>query len=294
MTPQLAVLGLPIEHSKSPLIHSAAYAELGFEWSYSAIPCDVDDLAAFLASCGPDWAGLSLTMPLKEEAHRLAAVLDPVAQESRVANTLLRLSGDAGWAGFNTDVAGLAAALLDAELDASHTIVIGSGATAVSAILAARRNGAERVSLLARNPDVAASLIARFVGTSEPGSAVPLHMDTLTPAALRADPAAGGLTSTGTLVVSTLPGPASQSLEVPDALTTIPLFDVAYDPWPSPLAARWRASGGRAVSGLGMLIAQALIQIRIFQHGNPDTTLPNEGAVLAVMRRALDSVSMGE
>lgn len=294
MTPQLAVLGLPIEHSKSPLIHSAAYAELGFEWTYSAIPCGVEDLNALLSSSGPDWTGFSLTMPLKEEAHRLAAVLDPVATESGVVNTLLRLSGHAGWAGFNTDVAGLAAALVDANLDASHTIVIGSGATAVSAILAARKNGAERVSLLARNPDVAATLIARFSGTSEPGSEVPLRMDTLTPAALRADPAAGGLTSSGTLVISTLPGPASQSLEVPDALTAVPLFDVAYDPWPSPLAERWRDAGGRAVSGLGMLIAQALIQIRIFQHGNPDTPLPNEDAVLAVMRRALDSVSMGE
>lgn len=294
MTPQLAVLGLPIEHSKSPLIHGAAYAELGFEWNYSAIPCDVADLDAFLASSGPDWTGFSLTMPLKEEAHRLAAVLDPVAQESGVANTLLRLSGDAGWAGFNTDVAGLATALSDAGLDASHTIVIGSGATAVSAILAARRNGATRVSLLARNPEVATALIKRFAGRAEPGSNVSLQMDTLTPTALRADPAAGGLTSTATLVISTLPGPASRNLEVPDALTRIPMFDVAYDPWPSPLAVRWREAGGRAVSGLGMLIAQALIQIRIFQHGNPDTRLPNEDEVLAVMQRALDSVSMGE
>ena len=294
MTPQLAVLGLPIEHSKSPLIHSAAYAELGFDWSYSAIPCDVADLEGFLASGGPERTGYSLTMPLKEEAHRLAAVLDPVARESGVANTLLRLSGNVGWAGFNTDVAGLAAALSDAGLDASHTIVIGSGATAVSAILAARKNGAERVSLLARNPEVATALIERFAGRTEPGSDVSLQMDTLTPTALRADPAAGGLTSSGTLVISTLPGPASRNLEVPDALTQIPLFDVAYDPWPSPLAVRWREAGGRAVSGLGMLVAQALIQIRIFQHGNPETPLPKEGEVLAVMRRALDSVSMGE
>ena len=294
MTPQLAVLGLPIEHSKSPLIHSAAYAELGLDWRYSAIPCDVAGLDAFLASSGPEWTGYSLTMPLKEEAHRLAAVLDPVARESGVANTLLRLSGNVGWAGFNTDVAGLAAALSDAGLDASHTIVIGSGATAVSAILAARKNGAERVSLLARNPEVATALIERFAGRTEPGSDVSLQMDTLTPTALRADPAAGGLTSSGTLVISTLPGPASRNLEVPDALTQIPLFDVAYDPWPSPLAVRWREAGGRAVSGLGMLVAQALIQIRIFQHGNPETPLPKEGEVLAVMRRALDSVSMGE
>lgn len=294
MTPQLAVLGLPIDHSKSPLIHSAAYAELGFDWSYSAIPCDVADLEGFLASSGPERTGYSLTMPLKEEAHRLAAVLDPVARESGVANTLLRLSGNVGWAGFNTDVAGLAAALSDAGLDASHTIVIGSGATAVSAILAARKNGAERVSLLARNPEVATALIERFAGRTEPGSDVSLQMDTLTPTALRADPAAGGLTSSGTLVISTLPGPASRNFEVPDALTQIPLFDVAYDPWPSPLAVRWREAGGRAVSGLGMLVAQALIQIRIFQHGNPETPLPKEGEVLAVMRRALDSVSMGE
>lgn len=294
MSPQLAVLGLPIEHSKSPLIHAAAYDELGFDWEYSAIPCDAAGLSGLLASSGPEWAGFSLTMPLKEEAHRLAAVLDPVAGESGVVNTLLRLSGNTGWAGFNTDVGGLASAILAAGLDVTHTVVIGSGATAVSAILAARQNGAERVTLLARNPQVAAALIDRFAGSSEPGSALSLRMDTLTPAELRADPGFGGLTETATLIVSTLPGPASSALEVPDALTRVPLFDVAYDPWPSPLAVRWRDAGGQAVSGLGMLIAQALIQIRIFQHGNPDTPLPGEDRVLAAMRSALDSVSMGE
>lgn len=291
---QLAVLGLPIEHSKSPLIHRAAYAELGLDWEYSALSCDVDALHGRLETSGPEWTGLSLTMPLKEEAHRLAAILDSVAQESGVVNTLLRLSGDAGWAGFNTDVAGLAAAIARAGTSTEHTIVIGSGATAVSAILAARTLGARRISVLARNPDAAAALISRFDGSSARVSSEPICIDTLTPAALRADPSAEGLTTSGTLVISTLPGPASSGFAVPDALTRIPLFDVAYDPWPSPLAQRWRAAGGQTFSGLGMLVEQAIVQIRIFLTGNPATLLPGEDRVRTAMRSALDAASMGD
>ncbi|UOQ60811.1 shikimate dehydrogenase [Leucobacter rhizosphaerae] len=292
MPQQLAVLGDPIAHSKSPLIHRAAYAELGLDWEYTAIRCGRDALSELLTSRDADWRGFSVTMPLKEEAHRLAAVLDPVARESGVVNTLLRLSGAAGWAGFNTDVAGLATAIRRSGLDARRTVVLGSGATAVSAVLAARRLGAEHVTIVARNAAAAAELVDRFSGTRETTSAAPVELAAVSPTAWRTDPAA--LLASATLVVSALPGPASRELDVPDGLTRIPLFDVAYDPWPSPLAVRWTGAGGQAHSGLGMLVAQALIQIRIFQHGDPDTAVADEDEVQAVMQRALDSVSMGE
>ena len=294
MRQQLAVLGDPIAHSKSPLIHRAAYTELGFDWEYTAVRCARGELAGLLETLPPEWRGLSVTMPLKEEAHAVAAVLDPVAAESGVVNTLLRLSGSAGWAGFNTDVAGLAAAIQRSGLDAARTVVIGSGATAVSAILAARRLGAERVTLLARNAQAATDLCRRFSGSRESAGATAVRVETVSPADLDADSTAAASLDSATLVVSTIPGPASRELRLPERLTGIPLFDVAYDPWPSPLAARWQDRGGHAHSGLGMLVAQALIQIRIFQQGDPDSALPDEDAVLAVMQRALDSVSMGE
>lgn len=293
---RLAVLGSPIAHSKSPAIHAAAYRELGLDWSYGRERLEAAELEGFLASRGTAWRGFSLTMPLKEEAHRLAAVLDPVAAESGVANTLLRIAGGVGagprWAGFNTDVPGLAAAIRRAGLDATSTIVIGSGATAVSAILAARRLGARHVEVVARNPRAVGELVGRFAETREPEAAETLHVSgtVLRHSAenrlLLGVPPSDPRESAPTLVISTLPGPAGGDLEVPEELMRIPLFDVAYDPWPSPLAARWKAAGGEAHAGIGMLVEQALIQIRIFANGDPGAPLPDEEGVLAAMRSA--------
>lgn len=270
------MLGSPIAHSRSPRIHAAAYEVLGLDWQYDAIRCEADELEATLAGFGEEWRGLSLTMPLKEEAHRLAVRLDPVATESGVVNTLLR--EDAGWAGFNTDVVGLAAALGNAGVDASETIVLGAGATAVSALLSARQIGAERVTVLARRPDAAEALVARLRDSG--GGLAELASGALTGA--EADSAV----SSATLVVSTLPGPAGVAADFPTGIEQVPLVDVAYDPWPSPLAERWRNAGGRAESGIDMLVFQALVQVRIFVNGDPTVQLPREPDVLAAMRAA--------
>ena len=271
MTARLAVLGSPIAHSKSPLIHRAAYAELGIDWRYDAIRCGGAGLAGFLRSRGSEWRGLSLTMPLKEEAHRLAASLDPVASASGVVNTLRRRA-DGGWDGFNTDVAGLAAAIRGAGLDATRTVVLGSGATAVSAVLAARSLGAEHVAVRARNAAAVAELVERFGVTAF---------------------AAEGTEPRPTLVVSTLPGTAGAALELPTGFTAIPLFDVAYDPWPSPLAERWRAAGGSAAPGIAMLVEQAIVQIRIFLGGDPAEPFPDEERVRGAVARATAAAGVG-
>lgn len=296
---RLAVLGSPISHSKSPRIHVAAYERLALDWGYEAIECEADGLAAFLGSRDARWRGFSVTMPLKEEARRLSTVLDPVAEESGVVNTLLRIASDASgaprWAGFNTDVAGLAAAISKAGLDVSSTVVIGSGATAISAILAVRRLGAGHVEIVARNAEAIGDLVARFGESGEPGDDRRLHVsgtvlphaeslmdETAVAAAARFDPRI----ARPTLVVSTLPGPAGSGLDLPASLTGVPLFDVAYDPWPSPLAERWRAAGGDARAGTAMLVEQALIQVRIFANGDPSMPLEDEADVLAAMRSA--------
>ncbi|MFT4231736.1 MAG: shikimate dehydrogenase [Leucobacter sp.] len=306
---RLAVLGSPIEHSRSPEIHAAAYEALGLDWSYGRQRLEAAELEGFLASRGPQWRGFSLTMPLKEEAHRLASVLDPVAEESGVANTLLRIvsgvDGRPRWAGFNTDVAGLAAAIRGAGLDASSTVVLGSGATAVSAILAARSLGARCVTVAARRVEAAEQLAERFDGSletdtrsscarnesqdlSERDAATARSMTEERRLLVRAEHLASKFDlAAATLVISTLPGPAGHELGLPEGITGIPLFDVAYDPWPSPLAERWRAGGGEAHAGTAMLVEQALIQIRVFRGGDPAAVLPDEAAVLAAMRAAV-------
>ena len=104
-----AVLGSPIAHSLSPALHRAAYASLGLRWTYEAIEVDEAGLAGFLAGLDRSWAGLSLTMPLKEEAARLLADVDPTARALRSVNTVL--PSGAGWRGTNTDVYGMTEAL---------------------------------------------------------------------------------------------------------------------------------------------------------------------------------------
>ncbi|NLA65629.1 MAG: shikimate dehydrogenase [Leucobacter sp.] len=278
----LAVLGSPISHSRSPRIQRAAYEVLGLPWEYEAIECDVPGLQGLLETRSEAWLGFSVTMPLKAEAHRLSRVLDPVAEDTGVVNTMLRLVDAAGkpsWAGFNTDVAGLAAALRQAELDLSHVVVLGAGATAVSAVFAARELGAARVSVLARRYEPAAALVTKLTSKASTISA---------DAHTFADVEAETLIS-ATAVVSTLPGPAAQSLELPASLTRVPLFDVAYDPWPSPLAERWGAAGAASHSGLGMLVHQALLQVRIFVNGDPAIPLSKDKEVLEAMFQAVDN-----
>lgn len=287
---KLAVLGSPIAHSKSPVIHAAAYRELGFDWEYGRQELQAEELQEFLASLGQEWRGLSLTMPLKVEAHRLANVVDPVAQESGVVNTLLRVTGigeHSAWAGFNTDVGGLATAMCREGLDATRTLVLGAGATAVSAILAARRLGATDITVFARRPEAAKVLVDRFDGTSEPGGE-PVHVST---AHLFSDLSPGNRLSeraryaASTLIISTLPGRSIDwNQVVPVALA--PTFDVAYDPWPSMLAGLTEASGVPVYSGAGMLVEQAILQIRIFVNGDPSLVLDREAEVRESMYRA--------
>ncbi|MHA3724569.1 shikimate dehydrogenase family protein [Leucobacter sp. HY1910] len=284
---QLAVLGHPIAHSKSPVIHRAAYRELGLDWRYSAIRCAEASLRALLAGRGPEWRGFSLTMPLKDEAHALAHTLDASARESGVANTLLRVAG--GWAAFNTDVEGLARAISRTGLDATRTVVLGAGATAGSAVLAARSLGARRVTVLARRIEAARALAERFDGGAGPAGSLTVSAGVLTadhPGSAGAAVAAPLAGEPPTLVISTLPGHGVDWSELAVPAGSAPLFDVAYNPWPSAGARVWRAAGGAAHSGIDMLVEQALIQVRIFVQGSPDTPLPDEDRVLAAMREA--------
>lgn len=287
------MLGQPIAHSQSPRIHAAAYSVLGLPWEYQSIDIGVSELGELLASRGPDWRGFSVTMPLKEEARRLARVIDPIAEESGVVNTLLRLSDSADgtpqWAGFNTDVAGLAAAIASARLDTTRVAVLGAGATAVSALLAARLLGSTDIVVAARRFDSAEALARRFDGTSRSPEAQRVRVSPVSLGDALVTPDG----ESPTVVVSTLPGTAGSTVKVDPATLEIPLFDVAYDPWPSPLALRWRQAGTEAHSGMDMLIEQALVQQRIFVNGDPDVTLDDESSVLNAMRAAVAGADMG-
>lgn len=271
---RLAVLGSPIAHSKSPLLHRAAYAQLGLDWSYEAIEVEGAGLPALLGGLDERWRGLSLTMPLKQDVLPLVDELDRTARLTGAANTVL-LDDDARRRGFNTDVGGLVRALREAGCTrVGRAGLIGAGATAASALVAVHELGATGVDVFARTPGRAAQLVE--LGAQLGVEVRPLALEAL------------GHAADSDLVVSTLPGGTALDHEASVALRTgALLFDVAYDPWPSKLAESWRAAGGAVADGLGMLLHQALLQVRVFVAGDPATALPGEDDVLAAMRASV-------
>jgi shikimate dehydrogenase len=276
---ELAVLGSPIEHSLSPALHTAAYRELGLDWHYSSREVGPGELPGFIDGLDAGWRGLSLTMPLKHEVLPLITDLDRVAELTGAVNTVLfqYLDGRRTLSGFNTDVAGIVRALAEnGTTSANHVSVVGGGATASSTVVAAAELGAEAVEVLVRTPSRAAALVAlgRTLGVVVTVSDLSTLADT-------------GRSSE--LVISALAGGAELAEVFPEELRrNAVLFDVSYSPWPSALARSWLDVGGRVVSGLPMLLHQALVQVRIFVAGDPFQPLPDEERVLAAMRAALD------
>ncbi|MET4157984.1 shikimate dehydrogenase [Agromyces sp. PvR057] len=270
---RLAVLGKPIAHSKSPGLHLAAYRRLGFDWSYDRIEVDGAGVGEFVTGCDASWRGLSLTMPLKYDVLPVLDELDAVARITGAANTVLLL-GDRRL-GFNTDVGGIVRSLAEAGLEQARTaIVIGGGATAASTLVALAELGVAHVHLLLRRPEAGDALVE--LGRSVGVRVTPAHIADLASA------------EAVDVVVSTLPGGTDAGVAVSEDLVGgALLLDVAYAPWPTPLASQWTAAGGRVIDGSGMLLHQALLQVRVFVGGDPTAPLPDEAAVLAVMRESL-------
>jgi len=268
---RLAVLGSPIAHSKSPAIQSAAYAVLGLPWEYGMAEVTGPGLPDYLAGLDAHWRGLSLTMPLKRDVLPLLDRREPLVDVVGGANTV-RLTDD-GVLGANTDVHGVEQALRDAGVDSVALVqVLGSGATAAAVIAGVARLGAERVLVRARTPRNAEPLIG--VGERVGTEVVVRPIEVEDRSAIVPD-----------VLVSTLPGHADHGVVIPAFVRErAVLFDVAYDPWPSALARVWSA---QVVSGLDMLIHQAVGQLRFWLHGDSSVPIDREAEVLAAMRAAV-------
>ncbi|MBX6387355.1 MAG: shikimate dehydrogenase [Microbispora sp.] len=251
-----AVLGSPIAHSLSPVLHRAAYEAMGLHgWRYDAIECAEDGLADLMAGLGPEWAGLSLTMPLKRVVLPLLDGVSDLARAVGGANTVVFREG--GRYGENTDVYGIVRALAETGVSApASAVVLGGGATAASAIAALRETGLAEVTLVVRDAGRAGETlrVAERLGTKV---TVRSFGDF--------DPAAD-------LVVSTLPSGAADALAervaagLPEKAA---LFDVVYAPWPTPLAAAAAARGRTVIGGFPMLLHQAVRQVELMT-GRPD------------------------
>ncbi|MFJ6699712.1 shikimate dehydrogenase [Streptomyces sp. NPDC091272] len=260
-----AVLGSPIAHSLSPVLHRAAYAELGLDgWSYDRFEVDEARLPEFVGGLGEEWAGLSLTMPLKRAIMPLLDEVSETAASVEAVNTVV-FTAEGRRLGDNTDIPGMVSALRERGVEkVESAAVLGAGATASSALAALARICAGPVTAYVRSEARAAEM--RTWGER-------LGVDVRT-----ADWGDAAEAFTQPLVIATTPAGTTDALaaRVPHAVGT--LFDVLYEPWPTPLASAWSAHGGAVVGGLDLLVHQAVLQVEQMTGAT--------AAPLAVMRAA--------
>lgn len=265
--------GSPIRHSLSPALHNAAYKELGLDAHYDLREVSAEQLASTLAGVPPEHRGISLTMPLKETVLSLVGDHRGLVDELGAANTVVRTPD--GWSLWNTDPAGVTGALSEASLvDIDTVTLLGAGATARSILCALPGFGVSAVTIFSRDRDRARQSLDYAQSKGLSVAWAPLEQ-------------VGGAGACD-LVVSCLPHGVSVAEGIlQDLVGSAALFDVSYNPWPSALATLWQGSDHPVVSGLSMLLHQAVAQIRIFTMGDPDTPLANEDRVVAAMRAAI-------
>ncbi|MER5678241.1 shikimate dehydrogenase [Streptomyces sp. NPDC002238] len=264
VTRRAAVLGSPIAHSLSPVLHRAAYAELGLDhWSYDRFEVDEAGLPGFVEGLDSTWAGLSLTMPLKRAIMPMLDGISDTAASVEAVNTVV-LTEDGRRLGDNTDIPGMVAALRERGVEKVETAaVLGAGATASSALAA--------LAEICTGP-VTAYVRSEVRADEMRGWGRRLGVDVRVADWAEADEALRA-----PLVIATTPAGTTDALAgaVPSAPGT--LFDVLYDPWPTALASRWAATGAGVVGGLDLLVHQAVLQVE---------QMTGLDAPLAVMRAA--------
>lgn len=238
-----AVLGSPISHSLSPAIHQRAYEILGWEWVYERHEVSSGQLATFLESNRGNFRGLSLTMPLKEEALALLDTVSDLAKQVNGVNTIV--FDEIGSHGHNTDVQGFRDALAFHQIEITEKVsILGGGATARAAI-GAVDGSAKIVNVYSRSAHRTRALVnsaTRSIVNVCSWSAVDYAFEE-------------------GLIISTTPKGATDEL-VPKAIGGA-FFESLYSPWPTPLLARWRESGGITLDGLDLLVWQALGQLEL-------------------------------
>jgi len=254
------VLGSPIAHSLSPVLHAAAYRVLGLAWTYEAIDCGQDELAGVLDGLDESYVGLSLTMPLKRAVLPLLDDVSALASAVGAANTVL-FDGIGPFLrrrGENTDVGGMVAAIRSHAVGAQrpdvvgNAVILGAGGTAAAALAALRELGAVRVAVVVRSRERAAEL-ARAAARLEVAITI---LD------WPGDEAVDG----ADLVISTVPAGVTDGLVGPGPSPLRAgqlLFDVLYDPWPTPYATAALAAGAEVIGGLELLVHQAALQVEL-------------------------------
>lgn len=265
-----AVLGSPISHSLSPVLHRAAYQQLGLDHTYDAIEISELQLVNFVRTCDSSWLGLSLTMPLKEVAFEVADKASAISHMTGSINTLVfgdRITAD------NTDVYGLATALRFGNCSNPKTAtILGSGATARSAIAALAGLGTQEIVTFARNKVSAARCV-------DLGNELGITVDTTS------EPTSSLFASD--VVINTTPKGVADEIIAHLSAARGTLLDVVYDPWPSKLVSSWLARNLNVVPGYEMLLHQAVRQVELMTGLIPDSENMKQALHQALQSRGL-------
>ncbi|MFE7509504.1 shikimate dehydrogenase [Promicromonospora sp. NPDC057488] len=287
-----AVLGHPVAHSLSPVLHGAAYQALGLEgWDYGVHDVTEETLAGFLSGLGREWAGLSLTMPLKQAVFPLLDHVEPLAAAVGAVNTVLftAVGGTVTTTGTNTDVHGIVAALREGlgtgpgERPVAGAVVLGGGATAASALAALAELGCASARVFVRSLD-RIDLLREAVARMGVSPSFEVFDDTATTSALVGADAVVSTTPKyaadvwAKLLTDGVPGADGNG--APHGV----LLDVVYDPRPTALQSAWTALGAHAVGGERMLLHQAAEQVRL---------MTGRAAPLEAMDQALRAALIG-
>lgn len=275
MTMWAAVIGSPIAHSLSPVIHRAAWEQLGIDgWEYRRAEVTEESLPTFIGQLDESFRGLSVTMPCKQAVMPLLDAIDPLASAVGAVNTVVPSAGML--AGFNTDVTGIASAIRRACSRSgvpvpSSALVLGARATASSALAALGELGITTTTVAARRFGGPGSVIS---AASRLGVSVEQVMwsdvSVVASAAARAD-----------VLISTLPAGVAD----PIASRLAPregqiLLDVIYSPRDTALRTTFEKAGGVVAEGTDMLVYQGAAQVQLMTGRSPDP---------AVMRHALET-----
>lgn len=275
MTMWAAVIGSPIAHSLSPVIHRAAWEQLGIDgWEYRRAEVTEESLPPFIGQLDESFCGLSVTMPCKQAVMPLLDAIDPLASAVGAVNTVVPSAGML--AGFNTDVTGIASAIRRACSRSgvpvpSSALVLGARATASSALAALGELGITTTTVAARRFGGPGSVIS---AASRLGVSVEQVMwsdvSAVASAAARAD-----------VLISTLPAGVAD----PIASRLAPregqiLLDVIYSPRDTALRTTFEKAGGVVAEGTDMLVYQGAAQVQLMTGRSPDP---------AVMRHALET-----
>jgi shikimate dehydrogenase len=275
----IGLIGRPVNHSLSPVMHNAALAAMNLDWCYLAMPCETKDLATVLKALDAiNCLGLNVTIPHKQSVVELCKALSPLAQQLGAVNTLVP-HPEGGWTGDNTDVSGFLAPLQagDRSWLGAHAVVLGCGGSARAVVAGLQQLNLAQITVVGRRADALQTFLTTL--KSHQANATSTETSTVLQGILQNDSNQLKELGQADLVINTTPvgmapsGEASNATKPPQQMplgeenwqnlnpkTT--LYDLIYTPRPTAWLQLGNQQGCQCIDGLEMLVQQGAASLR--------------------------------